>query len=133
MGALGFLSESTWDGLLGVILDVVDPEKNHRIYISTVSVGDVTFHCHSAVHEKQVQLGMIRVVDGCVRDPCNPSACQLVFSLKRPEKAWHECCACCYFHITWLYLPSAVVYGRSAPDPACLQASSRPIFANIAM
>ncbi len=57
VGALGFLSESPLDGLLGVITDVVDPEKNHRIYIGTVSVGDVTFHCHSSVHEKQVRLG----------------------------------------------------------------------------
>ena len=56
VGALGFLSESPLDGLLGVITDVVDPEKNHRIYIGTVSVGTVTFHCHSAVHEKQVRL-----------------------------------------------------------------------------
>ena len=56
VGALGFLSESPLDGLLGVITDVVDPEKNHRIYIGTVSVGSVTFHCHSAVHEKQVRL-----------------------------------------------------------------------------
>ncbi|CAL8464299.1 g3834 [Coccomyxa elongata] len=53
VGALGFLSESPLDGLLGIITDVVDPEKNHRIYIGTVSVGDTTFHCHSAVHEKQ--------------------------------------------------------------------------------
>lgn len=55
VGALSFLSESPLDGLLGVIRDVVDPEKNHRIYIGTVSVGAVTFHCHSAVHEKQVR------------------------------------------------------------------------------
>ncbi|BDA49833.1 Lipoxygenase 2.3, chloroplastic [Coccomyxa sp. Obi] len=53
VGALGFLSESPLDGLLNVITEVVDPEANHRIYISRVSVGDVTFHCHSAVHEKQ--------------------------------------------------------------------------------
>lgn len=86
VGALGFLSESPLDGLLGVITDVVDPEKNYRIYIGTVSVGDITFHCHSAVHEKQVRQGMIRVAEGCAFEA-------LVFSLQLSAKVplWTSC------------------------------------------
>jgi len=54
-GLLERLGDPPKESIIGTITDFVDPEKNHRIYIGTVSVGDAHFHCHSAVHEAQVK------------------------------------------------------------------------------
>jgi hypothetical protein len=40
--------------LRSVLADIVDKDKNHRIYVGTVKIGSTIFHCHSAVHELQV-------------------------------------------------------------------------------
>lgn len=51
---LNLVGKIPLEKLRSVLADIVDTDKNHRIYVGTVKIGSTTFHCHSAVHELQV-------------------------------------------------------------------------------